>query len=151
MITPNFDNVSNCKLYNQDTGELVAVGKITDASPVFEKVSEENLDRHPAAMTFDACSITFSMPPARGDSKSTTYWFESFITGLYMEETIMKYSRHNSFDILKAIDDESRTLGTRMDIYKKVLLGILEQRKKCPRGKRNVHRRKYTQKTLRIK
>lgn len=151
MISPNFDNVSNCKLYNQDTGELVAVGKITDVSPAFEKVQEENLKVEPV-MTFDAdFSVTLGMAPARGDSKSMTHWFESFIIGLYMEKTIMKYSRHNSFDILKAIDDESRTLGTRMDIYKKVLLGILEQRKKYPRGRRNVHRKRYLRRTMGIR
>jgi hypothetical protein len=69
-----------------------------------------------------------------------------------MEDTIMKYSRHNSFDILKAIDDESRTLGIiRIDIYKKVLLGILEQRKKYPRGRRNVHRKKYLRRAMGIR
>jgi len=151
MISPNFDNASNCKLYNQDTGELVAVGKIDNVLAISKEEHEEYLKSAPV-MTFDAgFSVTLNMTPARGDSKSMTHWFESFIIGLYMEETIMKYSRHNSFDILKAIDDESRTLGTRMDIYKKVLLGILEQRKKYPRGRRNVHRRKYTQKSLKSK
>ena len=52
MISPNFDNVTNCKLYNQDTGELVAVGKLTDVSPAFEKVQEENLKVEPV-MTFE--------------------------------------------------------------------------------------------------
>lgn len=141
MISPNFDNVSNCKLYNQETGELAAVGKITDVSPTFEKVQEENLDKHPLMTFVTGFSVTLNMPPA----------LESFIIGLYMEDTIMKYCRHNSFDILKAIDDESRTLGARMDIYKKVLLGILEQRKKYPRGRRNVHRKKYLYRTRRIR
>lgn len=149
MISPNFDNTP-CKLYNQDTGELVAVGKIDNVLAISKEEHEEYLKREPV-MSFDAGSITLNMPPARGDSKSMTHWFESFIIGLYMEETIMKYSRHNSFDILKAIDDESRVLGARMDIYKKVLLGILEQRKKYPRGRRNVHRKRYIHKTMRIR
>lgn len=150
MISPNFDNTP-CKLYNQDTGELVAVGKIDNVLAISKEEHEEYLKSEPV-MTFDTgFSVTLNMPPARGDSKSMTHWFESFIIGLYMEDIIMKYCRHNSFDILKAIDDESRMFGGRIDIYKKVLLGILEQRKKYPRGRRNVHRKKYLRRTIGIR
>lgn len=143
MLSPNFDNVSNCRLYNQDTGELVAVGKITDVTPVLEKAMVEEPTIEPA-MTFGPCDFTIDI--TRGSSKSIS----AFIIGLYMEDIIMMYYRHNSFDILKALD-ESRMLGARIDIYQKTLLGILEQRKKYPRGKRNVHRKKYLRRTMGIR
>lgn len=148
MISPNFDNVSNCKLYNQDTGELVAVGKLTDATPVLENAMVEEPTIEPA-MTFGPCDITIDI--TRGSSKSMMQFFDSFIIGLYMEDIIKMYYRHNSFDILKALEESGYGSGKRVDIYQKTLLGILEQRKKCPRGKRNVHRKKYLRRTMGIR
>lgn len=143
MISPNFDNFTNCRLYSQDTCELVAVGKLTDATPVLENAMVEEPTIKPA-MTFGPCDFTIDI--TRGSSKSVS----AFIVGLYMEDIIMMYYRHNSFDILKALD-ESRMLGARIDIYQKTLLGILEQRKKYPRGRRNVHRKKYLRRTMGIR
>ena len=151
MITPNFDNTP-CKLYNQDTGELVAVGKLTNVSPEFEKVQEENSKYYAESVGhFNGadCSITIDIP--RGSSKSMTQWFDWFIADIYMGEIRMKYSRHNSFDILKALEESGYGSGGRVDFYQRILLGILEQRKKYPRGRRNVHRKKYLYRNKRIR
>jgi hypothetical protein len=148
MISPNFDNVSNCKLYNQDTGELVAVGKLTDATPVLEKSMVEEPTIEPA-MTFGPCNFTIDI--TRGSSKSMMQCLDVFAIGLYMEGITMMYYRHNSFDILKALKESGYGSGERVDFYQRILLGILNQRKKYPRGRRNVHRKKYLRRTMRIR
>ena len=143
MISPNFDNTP-CKLYNQDTGELVAVGKIDNALAISKEEHEEYLKREPA-MTFDACSITLNMP--RGFAKSLIF-SNIMMEGLAMAK---EYYRHNSFDILKVLEESGYGSGRRVNFYQGLLLGELKMRKKCPRGRRNVHRRKYAQKLLKSK
>ena len=138
MISPNFDNVSNCKLYNQDTGKLVAVGKLTDITPVLEKAMEEDTIIK-SIMTFEESFFTtFTMP--RGFAKSISSM------NVLMEELALakEYYRHNSFDILKALEESGYGSGGRVDFFQRLLISELQMRKKYPRGKRKVHRRKYS-------